>query len=82
VIGFYTENFIIDTEGLITPEILGEQRRNGPAKDREVYQYLEKTRPDYLVKFRNVYRTFSDTEFLPIHKSGKLVVYRTPWTRD
>jgi hypothetical protein len=82
VVGFYTPNFVIDTEGLITPDILGEHRRNGPAKDREVYRYLEQTEPDYLVKFQKVYATFSDTEFIPIHRSGKLVVYRTPWTRD
>jgi arabinofuranosyltransferase len=81
VIGFYTQNFVIDTEGLITPEILGEHRRNGPAKDQEVYQYLAKTRPDYLVKFHKVYSTFPEAEFTPIYKSGKLVVYRTPWTR-
>jgi arabinofuranosyltransferase len=81
VVGFYTQRFIIDTEGLITPEVLGEHRRNGPAKDQEVYQYLEETQPDYLVKFRKVYSTFSETEFTPIHTSGKLAVYRTPWTR-
>jgi hypothetical protein len=81
VVGFYTQRFIIDTEGLITPEILGEQRRNGPAKDKEVYRYLEETKPDYLVKFHKVYPTFSQAEFTPIYRSGKLVVYRTPWTR-
>lgn len=82
IVGFYTPNFVIDTEGLITPEILGQHRRNGPAKDREVYRYLQETQPDYLVKFRNVYPTFSKTEFTPVYKSGKLVIYRTPWTRE
>jgi hypothetical protein len=81
VVGFYTQRFIIDTEGLITPEILGEHRRNSPTKDQEVYQYLAETQPDYLVKFHGVYPSFSKTEFTPIHKSGKLAVYRTPWTR-
>jgi hypothetical protein len=81
VVGFYTQRLIIDTEGLITPGILGEHRRNSPAKDKEVYQYLEETQPDYLVKFRKVYPSFSETEFTPIHKNGKLVMYRTPWTR-
>lgn len=81
VIGFYTQHFIIDTEGLITPEILGQHRRNSPDKDQEIYQYLEKTKPDYLVKFSWVYPSFPTTEFLPIYKSGNLVVYQTPWTR-
>jgi hypothetical protein len=81
VVGFYTQRFIIDTEGLITPGILGEHRRNSPDKDKEVYQYLENTQPDYLVKFHKVYPSYSETEFTPIHKNGKLVIYRTPWTR-
>lgn len=81
VIGFYTQRFIIDTEGLITPEILGNERRNSPAKDQEVCYYLEKTRPDYLVRFSWVYPTFSAEEFPLIYKSGNLAVYETPWTR-
>lgn len=81
VIGFYTERFIIDTEGLITPDILGKERRNSPAKDWEVYEYLQKTRPDYLVKFSWVYPTFPTEEFPLIHKSGNLAVYKTPWTQ-
>jgi len=81
VVGFYTQRFIIDTEGLITPEILGQQRSNSPAKDREVYQYLQEAKPDYLVKFYWVYPTFSPAEFTPVHTSGNLSVYRTPWTR-
>ena len=81
VVGFYTQRFIIDTEGLITPEILGQQRLNSPAKDREVYQYLQEAKPDYLVKFYWVYPTFSQAEFAPVHTSGNLSVYRTPWTR-
>jgi len=80
VVGFYTQRYIIDTEGLITPDILGEHRRNSSAKDQEVYQYLQETQPDYLVKFRTVYPSFSEEEFMPIHSCGKLVVYQTPWT--
>jgi arabinofuranosyltransferase len=82
VLGFYTQRYIIDTEGLITPDILGEERRNSSAKDQEIYQYLQETQPDYLVKFYMVYPTFSPEEFPPIHECGKLVVYKTPWTGD
>ena len=81
VVGFCTQRFIIDTEGLITPEILGQQRLNSPAKDQEVYAYLQQAQPDYLVKFHWVYPTLPKTEFTPVHSSGNLTVYRTPWTR-
>jgi len=82
VVGFCTQRFIVDTEGLVTPDALGPERSDSPAKDRQVYEYLSQVKPDYLLKFRWVYPTFSEEEFPPIYASGNLKLHRTPWTRD
>ncbi len=83
IIGYYTPNYIIDTEGLINPNIREfKYRRNSSQKDAEVFKYLATKKPDFLVKFSWVYPSFSTYDFPPIQTFGSLVIYQTPWTRD
>ncbi|MBI4137303.1 hypothetical protein HY469_04540 [Candidatus Roizmanbacteria bacterium] len=82
VIGYYTDNYIVDTEGLINPRISAfSQRRNSELKDAEVLAYLTEKKPDYLIKFDWVYPSFQPADFRLIHSSTSLGVYTTPWTR-
>ncbi|MCR4264405.1 MAG: hypothetical protein NUV98_06845 [Candidatus Roizmanbacteria bacterium] len=82
VIGFYTDNYIVDTEGLINPRISGfTHRRNSPEKDAEVLAYLTEKKPDYLVKFSWVYPTFQNERFPLIRNFDTFGIYATPWTR-
>jgi arabinofuranosyltransferase len=83
---FFTRRFIIDTEGLITPEAIK------PKRDRKLAPFLEQQRPDVLVIFPEWYpelaaRTDVLTEIAEfsatrvIAGGRTLVVYRMPWTR-
>lgn len=82
VLGFYTNNYIVDTEGLINPKIKTfKYRRNSLKKDMEIYEYLSKVKPNYLVKFVWVYPNFTNYQFPIINKFGTFAIYKTPWTR-
>lgn len=86
-IGFLSDRFIIDTEGLVTPAIIPYKRQH------RLLAYLEQARPDLLVIFPHWYPELSlrSDLFTEVHRitvgtrvvSGgpTLVVYRTPWTR-
>jgi len=86
-IGFLSDRFIIDTEGLVTPAIIPYKRQH------RLLAYLEQARPDLLVIFPHWYPELSlrSDLFTEVHRItvGKrvvsggqtLVVYRTPWTR-
>jgi arabinofuranosyltransferase len=85
-IAYFSERFIIDTEGLITPEAIH------PKRMQRYVPFLESERPDLLVIFpewypRIVARTDLFHEVYRIHAdqvaagAPALVMYRTPWTR-
>jgi hypothetical protein len=86
--GFFSDRFIIDTEGLVTPAIIPFKRQH------RLLAYLEQARPDLLVIFPHWYPELSlrPDLFTEVHRItvGKrvvsggqtLVVYRTPWTRQ
>jgi hypothetical protein len=85
-IAYFGNRFIIDTEGLVTPEAIH------PKRMRQFVPFLESVRPDLLVIFPEWYpeiaaRTDLFHEIYRIHAkqtaagSTHLVVYRTPWSR-
>jgi arabinofuranosyltransferase len=85
-IAFITGRFIVDTEGLVTPEAIK------PKRARRLLPFLEAQRPDLLVIFPEWYpelaaRTDVLTEIRRfsakrvIAGGAELVVYRMPWTR-
>jgi len=53
-IAFFGNRRIIDTVGLVTPEIIPYLRK-GPDRQKGLLEYLELKRPDYLVIFPNWY---------------------------
>ena len=85
-IAFYSHRFIIDTEGLVTPEAIH------PKRMRRFVPFLAQERPDLLVIFPEWYpeiaaRTDLFHEIYRIHAKQNaagaphLLIYRTPWTR-
>ena len=85
-IAYFGHRFIIDTEGLVTPEAIH------PKRMRQFVPFLESVHPDLLVIFPEWYpeiasRTDLFHEVYRIHAkqtaagSTHLVVYRTPWSR-
>jgi arabinofuranosyltransferase len=85
-IAFFSKRFIIDTEGLVTPEAIH------PKRMRRFVPFLESQRPDLLVIFPEWYpeiaaRTDLFHEIYRVHAhqdsagAPHLVIYRTPWTR-
>ena len=85
-IAYFSGRFIIDTEGLVTPEAIH------PKRMRRFVPFLESQRPDLLVIFPEWYpeivvRTDLFHEVYRIHAEQEaagapdLVMFRTPWTR-
>jgi hypothetical protein len=85
-IAYFSGRFIIDTEGLITPEAIR------PKRMRRFVPFLESQRPDLLIIFPEWYpeivaRTDLFHEVYRIHAeqvaagAPDLVMFRTPWTR-
>jgi hypothetical protein len=85
-IAYFSGRFIIDTEGLITPEAIH------PKRMRRFVPFLESQHPDLLVIFPEWYpeivaRTDLFHEVYRIHAEQEaagapaLVMFRTPWTR-
>jgi len=86
-IGFVSDRFIIDTEGLVTPAIVPFKRQH------RLLAYLEQAKPDLLAIFPEWYPELSGRPdlFTEVHRvtvarrvvsGGKtLVIFRTPWTR-
>lgn len=85
-IAFVSRRFVLDTEGLVTPDAIWDKRM------WRIDRFLERARPDLVVIFPEWYpylarRTdiltevtrFSATKVIAGGES--LVVYRTPWTR-
>jgi hypothetical protein len=85
-IAYFSGRFIIDTEGLITPEAIH------PKRMRRLVPFLESQRPDLLIVFPEWYpeivaRTDLFHEVYRIHAKQEaagapdLVMFRMPWTR-
>jgi len=85
-IAYFSGRFIIDTEGLITPEAIH------PKRMRRLVPFLESQRPDLLIIFPEWYpeivaRTDLFHEVYRIHAKQEaagapdLVMFRMPWTR-
>jgi hypothetical protein len=85
-IKYLTHRFLIDTEGLVTPEAIH------PKRMRRFEPFLESQRPDLLIIFPEWYpeivaRTDLFHEIYRIHAhqdaagGPALVFYRTPWSR-
>lgn len=85
-IAFFSRRFILDTEGLITPEAIWDKRM------WRIDRFLERTRPDVVVIFPDWYPYLSKRQGLltevtrvsarkVIAGGDALLVYRTPWTR-
>lgn len=90
-IGYFSGRRVVDTSGLITPEILP-HLRPGRKADIGVLEFLERERPDYLVVMPTWYPDLVRREDLfesiyeivlgvrSIAAGDRLVVYRTRWT--
>jgi len=85
-IKYFSHRFLIDTEGLVTPEAIQ------PKRQRRFVPFLEGARPDLLIIFPEWYpeiaaRTDLFHEIYRIHAhqdaagGPALVFYRTPWSR-
>ena len=85
-IAFFSRRFILDTEGLVSPDAIWDKRM------WRIDRFLERSRPDVVVIFPAWYpylthRPNGLTEVarlsakLVIAGGETLVVYRTPWTR-
>lgn len=91
-IPYFSRHTIIDTEGVVNPEVL--PYRTGPGNARErVYGYLRERRPDYVIVFPNWYPEMANhPEVLTPVRQVKLqyniicggdtmVVYKARWNR-
>ncbi len=90
-IGYFSGRRVVDTSGLITPEILP-HLRPGRMADIGVLEFLERKRPDYLVVMPTWYPELVRREDLfesmyeielgvrSIAAGDRFVVYRTKWT--
>lgn len=85
-IAFFSRRFILDTEGLVTPDAIWDKRM------WRIDRFLERSRPDLVVIFPNWYPYLSRRPDLlqevarisaPVVVAGgtSLVIYKTPWTR-
>lgn len=54
-IGYYTDNYIIDLEGLVTPDILKYRNLPSTQKNDSLIFYLNKKNAEYLIIFDNWY---------------------------
>jgi hypothetical protein len=89
-ITYFSQRKVLDTVGLISPEVL-DYRRRGERLDAAAFRFLRSRRPDYAVLFPNWYPDIVRREELaePIHRvvlkenlicGGKeMVVYRMHW---
>jgi arabinofuranosyltransferase len=89
-IAYFSDRRVIDTVGLISPQVLDDIRR-GVSKDDAVYALFEKERPDYAVLFPSWYPELVKRRplFEMIHRvvltenliagGNELVVYRLKW---
>lgn len=88
-IAFYSGRTIIDTDGLVTSEIIPFLR--GMGREQGVFQYLFQRKPDFVIAFYNEFRFLTTrTEiFEPIYSlrvtentilgGDRMVVYRAHW---
>jgi hypothetical protein len=85
-IAFFSRRFILDTEGLVSPDAIWDKRM------KRIDRFLERSRPDVVVIFPDWYPYLSRRPGLleevtrisaPAVVAGgsSLVIYRTPWTR-
>jgi arabinofuranosyltransferase len=92
-IGYVSRRQVLDTVGLVTPEVL-DYLRNAASVEEGVLAYLRAARPDYLVIMPTWYPGLASRRdlFEPVHEiavprvtiaaGNRFVVYRTPWTRS
>ena len=91
-IAYFSRRRVLDTVGLISPEVL-EYRRGGQSADEAMYSLLDAERPDYAVVFPTWYpRSVKKDVFEPIHRvvlrdnivagGDELVVYELRWERQ
>jgi hypothetical protein len=94
-IPFFSHKRIIDTEGVVNPEVLPYLKKYSPkrgGKQRGLLEYLEERKPDYVIIFPNWYsRIAARKDILRPVKTitlkhnivcgGKtMIVYRPTWT--
>ncbi len=91
-IAYFSQREILDTVGLISPEILA-HIKGAESRDRAVFTFLEEKRPGYAVLFPNWYPEMVKQRaiFEPMHRAvvhenvivggDELVVYKLDWTQ-
>ncbi len=89
-IAYFSNRRVLDTVGLISPQVLADIRR-GVSQDDAVYALFERERPDYAVLFPTWYPELVERRplFEPVHRvvlaenliagGDELVVYRLAW---
>ena len=90
-LGYFSRRRVVDTAGLITPEVL-DYLRPGASADDGVLEYLREVRPDYLVIMPTWYPRLARMRrhFEPEHEvrlgdgpsiaaGGRFVAYRATW---
>ncbi len=90
-IAYFSQRKVLDTVGLISPEVLA-YRREGQSADTAMFSLLESERPDYAVLFPAWYpQSVRRDVFEPIHRvvlhdnvicgGDEMVVYKLDWDR-
>lgn len=88
-IAYFSRRNILDTVGLMSPDVL-EYRRRGQTADSAMFNLLEKERPGYAVLFPDWYpQSVCNEVFEPIHRvvlrdnvicgGDEMIVYRLNW---
>ena len=91
-IAYFSDQTIIDTDGLVTPEIIPYIREMG--REYGVLQYLITQKPDFVIAFHNEFQFLStqDIIFEPVYAlrvtkntilgGERMVVYETHWSPE
>lgn len=89
-IAFFSERSILDTDGLVTPEVIPYVKELG--REQGVFQYLVKKKPDFVVAFHDEFQFLSNHKdlFEPLFSlrimkntilgGERMVVYKTHWS--
>ena len=88
-IAYFSGRRIIDTDGLVTPEIIPYFKTLG--REEGVFRYLEKTKPDFVIAFHKEFQFLTSRSeiFIPVYSlrvsqntilgGDRMVVYEAQW---
>jgi hypothetical protein len=89
-ITYFSDRRIVDTFGLVTPQVIPFLRQPGKTRDEGLFEYLSTQQPDYLIVFPSWYPDLvTRPNFIPIYSrtvtpnvtlgGDTMVVYQAKW---